>query len=86
MWFTIFPLLWRGHHPVFRGSATGDPLGSLLFCLTIHDMVQQLCSELNVFYLYKGTLGGSLDDMLQDFSTVQWEAGELGLQLEINHQ
>ena len=25
IWFTILPLLWREHHPVFRGSATGRP-------------------------------------------------------------
>ena len=64
-----------------KGVQQGDPLGPLLFCLAIHDMVQQLCSELNVFYLDDGTLGGTLDDVLQDLSTVQRAARELGLQL-----
>ena len=64
-----------------EGVQQGDPLGPLLFCLAIHDMVQQLCSELNVFYLDDGTLGGTLDDVLQDLSTVQRAARELGLQL-----
>ena len=48
-----------------EGVQQGDPLGPLFFCLTIHNMVQQLCSELNVFYLDDGTLGGTLDDVLQ---------------------
>ena len=64
-----------------EGVQQGDPLGPLLFCLAIHDMVQQLCSELNVFYLDDGTLGGTLDDVLQDLSTVQRAARELGLKL-----
>lgn len=34
----------------------GDPLGPLLFCLAIHNMVQWLRSELNLFYLNDGTL------------------------------
>ncbi len=34
-----------------KGVQQGDPLGPLLFCLTIHNMVQQLRSELNLFHL-----------------------------------
>ena len=59
----------------------GDPLGPLLFCLVIHDLVQQLQSEFNVFFLDDGTLVGSLEEVLEDFSTVERMAGELGLQL-----
>ena len=44
-------------------------------------MVQQFCSGLNVFYLDDSTLGGTLDDVLQDLSTVQQAARELGIQL-----
>ena len=64
-----------------EGVQHGDPIGPLLFCLTIHDMVQQLCSELNVFFLDDGTLGGSLEEVLLDLDKVQRAAGELGLQL-----
>ena len=64
-----------------EGVQQGDPLGPLLFCLTIHNMAQQLCSGLNVFYLDDSTLGGILDDVLQDLSTVQREARELSIQL-----
>ena len=59
----------------------GDPLGPLLFCLAIHDLVQQLQSEFNVFFLDDGTLGGSLEEVLEDFSIVERMAGELSLQL-----
>lgn len=49
-----------------EGVQQGGPLGPLLFCLTIHSMVQQLHNELNLFYLDDGTLGGSLDVVLVD--------------------
>ena len=64
-----------------EGVQQGDPIGPLLFCLTIHNMVQQLCNELNVFFLDDGTLGGSLEEVLLDLDKVQRAAGELGLQL-----
>ena len=64
-----------------EGVQQGDPLGPLLFCLTIHGIVQRLRSEVHMFYLDDGTLGGSLDDILCDLQTVEHEAGELGLQL-----
>ena len=54
-----------------EGVHQGDPLGTLLFCLTTHNMVQQLRSELNLFYLDDGTLGGSLDEVLVDFWKVE---------------
>ena len=52
-------------------------------CLTTHNMVQQLRSELNLLYLDDGTLGGSLDEVLVDFWKVEQSAGELGLQLNL---
>ena len=57
--------------PSSEGVQQGDPLGPLLFCLAIHDLVQQLQSELIVFFLDDGTLGGSLEGVLEDFSTVE---------------
>ena len=40
-----------------EGVQQGDPLGPLLFCLSIHKMCVKLKSELAVFYLDDGTLG-----------------------------
>ena len=74
---------WARDHPVFEGVQQGDPLGPLLFCFMIHNMVQQLCSQLNVFSLNDGTLGGSLEGVLYDFHSVEHIAGKLGLQLNL---
>ena len=38
-----------------EGVQQGDPLGPLLFCLAIHPLMQQLKSEVCVFYLDDGT-------------------------------
>ena len=46
----------------------GDPLWTSAFCLTIHNMCSQLKSELRMFYLDDGTLGGIFNDMLHDSS------------------
>ena len=62
-----------------EGIQQGDPLGPLLFCLMIHNMVQQLCSQLYAFYL-DGNLEGSLEEV-HCFRSVEHTAGELGLQL-----
>lgn len=44
----------------------GDPLGPLLFCLTIYCHCCHLKSELCVMYLDDVTLGGSTEDLLHD--------------------
>ena len=54
-----------------EGVHQGDPFGPLVFCLTTHNILQQLRSELNLFYLHDGTLGGSLDEVLVDFWKVE---------------
>ena len=64
-----------------EGVQQGDPLGQLLICLTIHRIVQQLRSEVRMFYLDDGTLGGCLDDVLHDLQTFELAAGKMGLQL-----
>ena len=60
-----------------EGVQQGDPLGSLLFCLSIHHVVCHLKSELCIGYI---------DDLdvQHDVDLVECEAGELGLVL--NHK
>ena len=58
-------------------------MGPLLFCISIHDLVSKLQSELIVFYLDDGTIGGSFQDVLADLRLVELEASKLGL--EFNH-
>ena len=67
-----------------EGIQQGDPLGPLLFCLTIHELCSKLRSELCIFYLDDGTLGGNRSEVLQDLEVVNLEGRDLGLQL--NHQ
>jgi hypothetical protein len=64
-----------------EGVQQGDPLGPLLFCLTIHTLVAQLRSEFRVFYLDDGSIGGSVEDVLHDFRVVEEVAADLGLSL-----
>ena len=66
-----------------EGVQQGDPLGPLLFCLTIHSFVSRLKSKFKVFYLDDGTLGGPWEEVLTDLRLVEEEAARLGLQL--NH-
>ena len=67
---------YEGHSSLFCGDAVlpsqegvqqGDPLGPLLFCLTIYPLIQQLKSEFRIFYLDDGIMGGCLPDILHDF-------------------
>ena len=64
------------HH---RGSNKGSR--PLPFCLTIHHVCSLLKSELCIFYLDDGTLGGALSDVLYDIEVIKKEAGIVGLDL-----
>ena len=56
---------------------------ALLFCLTIHDLIGELKSEIKVFYLDNGTLGDTLDDVQSDLLHLERIASEFNLFL--NH-
>ena len=64
-----------------EGVQQGDPLGPLLFCLTIHQLRPHLMSEFQMFYLDDGTLGGSIEDLRHDLEEVKRVGAEIGLQL-----
>ena len=64
-----------------EGVQQGDPLGPLLFCLTIQPLLMKLQSAFKVFYLDDG--GGSAEDIIRDLRIVEFEAGVAGL--ELNH-
>ncbi len=76
-------LLFCGDHILqsAEGVQQGDPLGPLLFCLTIQPLLLKLHSDFSVFYLDDGTLGGGLEEVLHDLHIVEEEAAVLGLQL-----
>ena len=62
-----------------EGVQQGDPLGPLLFCLCIHRMCSRLESELSLFYLDDGTLGGNVDNLTHDLEVVEREGAEIGI-------
>ena len=64
-----------------EGVQQGDPLGSLLFCLTLHPLLFQLQSELKIFYLDDGMVGGSTETVLHDFHYLESGVAELGIHL-----
>ena len=61
-----------------EGVQQEDPLGPLLFCLTLHCHCMQLQSPFSVMYLDDVSLGDPLDDILHDLNVIM-EAEKLGL-------
>ena len=64
-----------------EGVQQGDPLGPLLFCLTIQPIIAKLKCPLNVWYMDDGTLGGEVEHVNQDFITLKEEALKIGLNI-----
>ena len=62
-----------------EGVQQGDRLGPLRFCLVIHSLTLKLRSELKVFYLDDGSLGGTEEDVINDTELIENEASALGL-------
>ena len=54
-----------------KGVQQGDPLGPLLFCLSIQHIVTHLELELALFYLDDGSLGGNVDNLKRDLEVVE---------------
>ena len=67
-----------------EGIQQGDPLGPLLFCLTIHELLSILVSEFKVSFLDDGTMGGDLDDLTTDLKRINEEGQALGLILNVS--
>ena len=71
-------------HSFFASPSTSsDPLGPLLFCLSLYQLHSQVKSEFCVLYLDDVTLGENLEDVLHDLEVFERVAAELGLLL--NH-
>ena len=66
------------------GVQQGDPLGPFLFCLAIQPIIKSLKSPLNRWYMDDGTIGGSQDEVLQDFQRIEDECLKIGLKLNIS--
>ena len=53
-----------------EGAQQGDPLGPLIFCASSLKLAKLLKTELNIWYMDDGTLGGDVDVLLNDMETV----------------
>ena len=69
-------LLWDGDQVLSsEGLQEADPLGPILFCLMIHELVSSIASEFKLFYLDDGTMGGDLEDLTVKLKTIEEQAG-----------
>ena len=64
-----------------EGVQQGDPLGPFLFSWATMDLINSCKSELKVFYLDDGTLGGDVKTVLNDYKLIQSAAESLGLEV-----
>ncbi|XP_063389112.1 uncharacterized protein LOC134674887 [Cydia fagiglandana] len=63
------------------GAQQGDPLGPLIFCLAIHQIICEVKTPLNVWYLDDGIIGGSPDVVVQGLNTLIPALKEIGLEI-----
>ena len=58
-------------------------MGPALFSLAIHSLATSLVSDLNLWYLDDGTIGGNVSQVFPDFQTIKRLSPSLGLRLNI---
>ena len=77
--------LWSGDDIILssEGVQQGDPLGPLLFCLALHEPLQQVKCEFLSGYLDDIGMADSIDQVIQD--TVQLERAAELVGLQLNH-
>jgi len=78
--------LWFGEHMIMseEGAQQGDPLGPLLFCVTVQPLLSSLQSPLTVGFMDDLTLGGPQSVVEQDVASVMEVGANLGLHLNIS--
>ena len=64
-----------------EGVQQGDPLGPLIFCLSLQSVIDKLTCPLNLWYMDDGIIGGTPDTILRDMNVLEHEASKLGLKL-----
>ena len=66
-----------------EGAQQGDPLGPLLFCLTIQPLLESLKSELVIGFMDDVTVGGRSKMVADDVKTIINRGKEVGLTLNV---
>jgi len=76
-------VLFYGPHTVLshKGPHQDDPLGSLLFCNTIHPMLSSLKSDLKLGYMDDVSLGGPVDTVGSDILEISKVGSSMGFTL-----
>ena len=76
-----------GPHTVWseEGAQQGDPLGPLLFCLSIQPLLESLKSELVIGFMDDVTIGGNHDTVAQDVENVINKGRNFGLSLNVKN-
>jgi Reverse transcriptase (RNA-dependent DNA polymerase) len=67
-----------------EGVQQGDPLGPLLFCLTVQPLLRSLSCQMIVAFMDDVTLGGQLSSVADDVTTISTQGFKYGLQLNFN--
>jgi hypothetical protein len=67
-----------------EGPQQGDPIGPLLFCNTIHPLLESLKSELTIGYLDDMTLAGDQTTVAEDVQHIMTEGARMGLLLNVS--
>ena len=62
-----------------EGVQQGDPMGPLLFSLATFSLAKSMKSELNMWYLDDGCLGGDVDLLISDFEYIKKSGQAFGL-------
>ena len=64
-----------------EGGQQGDPEAPPIFCDTVNEITHKVESELNLWYLDDGNLGGDYAIVLRDFRMIISESAKLGLEV-----
>ena len=64
-----------------EGVQQGDPIGSLLFCVSSLKLARGMTSEFNLWYMNDGSVGGDVSCLLHDLDSVRRVGPTIGLVL-----
>jgi len=68
-----------------EGVQQGDPMGPLLFSLTLARVLNRCSSEFTVGYLDDITLGDSVSTLVDQGKDFEKESSSIGIGLSLNH-